>query len=183
MNTEPFPAGQYLVELAATGRPGLVLSAIAGTMGVSDVGAGDDALTQALKRALQQRILLVLDNFEHVLTAAPLVAELLSEAPTLKVIATSRAPLRLSGEREFRIAPFPVPDEESDGGVEGAIDNPAVQLFLERAYSDEKGDPGVTELLSIASICRRVDGICSRSSSLLREPGSSHLPSCYLSST
>lgn len=103
---------------------------------------------------LGRQTFVILDNFEHVAAAAPLIAELLQSCPTLTVLATSRGPLNISWERELRIDPLPLPDEHS---VPADIEsNPAVQLFLSRAAP---GHPSVDDLLVVGAICRRLDGL------------------------
>ena len=81
----------------------------------------------------QKQLLILLDNFEHLLAAAPLVTELLHGCPHLKVLTTSRAALRLSGEQEFPVSPLPVPDPTHVPAIETLIDYAAVRLFVDRA--------------------------------------------------
>jgi hypothetical protein len=102
------PHGVVFVALAELREPDLVAAAVAAALGVS---APDRPTLAALVDHLKpRRLLLVLDNFEHLLPAAPLVTQLLDTAPGLRVLATSRAPLRLSGEQEYDLAGLPVPD-------------------------------------------------------------------------
>ena len=101
----------------------------------------------------------MLDNFEHVLDAAPLVADVLAAAPALTVLATSREPLRLRAERLFRVDPLPLP---ADGAAESSIaqPGPAVELFVAVARAR---DPGFSlsgdNLSAVVSVCRRLDGL------------------------
>src|SRR5213075_2430883 len=100
-----FPAGVVFVSLAPVGDPALVPSAIAQALEVHE--AGDRPILESLKTALRERApLLVLDNFEQILPAAPAVAELLAACPRLKVLVTSRAVLHLRGEHEFPVPPL-----------------------------------------------------------------------------
>ena len=135
-----FPDGVVFVELAAVSEPALVLTAIAHAVGVEE-SAG--SLEAALERYLVRRAtLLVLDNLEQVLGASPLVARLLAAAPRLKVLATSRIPLRIRGEREFPL-----------GGLSGEA---AVELFTARAAAirPEFSADGV-----VAELCAALDGL------------------------
>ena len=107
-----FADGVAFVPLAAIRDPALVLPAVAAVLGVRE--SGERSVAEGLIAALcGRRMLLVLDNLEQVLAAAPLIAELLAACPGLKVLATSRALLRVSGERGFPVAPlgFPIPSD------------------------------------------------------------------------
>jgi predicted ATPase/class 3 adenylate cyclase len=135
-----FPDGVVFVELAAVSEPALALTAIAHAVGVEE-SAG--SLEAALERFLVRRaMLLVLDNLEQVLGASPLVARLLAAAPRLKVLATSRVPLRLRGEREFPL-----------GGLSGEA---AVALFAERAAAIR---PDFAPDGAVAELCAALDGL------------------------
>ena len=135
-----FPDGVVFVELAAVSEPALALTAIAHAVGVEE-SAG--SLEAALQRFLVRRaMLLVLDNLEQVLGASPLVARLLAAAPRLKVLATSRIPLRLRGEREFPL-----------GGLSSEA---AVALFAERAAAIR---PEFAPDGTVAELCAALDGL------------------------
>jgi tetratricopeptide (TPR) repeat protein len=136
-----FRDGVYLVSLAPIRDPDLVIESIAATLGVRE--GGDLSLPALLKRHLREKhLLLVLDNFEHILDAAPLVAELLGAAPHLKVLVTSRACLQIYGEREFPV-PLALPDPSRLPAIEGLTQYEAVRLFIElnlyRALGDTEG--------------------------------------------
>ena len=105
-------------------------------------------------------MLLVLDNFEQILEAAPMVTELLSAAPNLKVLATSRIPLRLYGEHEYAVPPLALPDPERPPSVERLSQYEAVRLFVERAQA-AKADFRVSNdnAPAVAEICYRLDGL------------------------
>ena len=145
--------GVAFVPLAPLKDPDLVPSGVAQTLGIKD--AGDRPLQEALIRHLEDKqLLLLLDNFEHLLEAVPVVSDLVRNCPGLTVLATSRAPLRLSGERQYPLSPLSL--------VAGASleRSPAVRLFEERArevspgFEDHAGnDAAMTE------ICRRLDGL------------------------
>ena len=106
---EHFPQGVFFVALAPIAGPELVLPTIAQVLGLKESGTASlaDSLVHFLA---QRRLLLLLDNFEHVVEAAPAVADLLAGAPQLKVLVTSRIPLHLSGERELAVPPLALPD-------------------------------------------------------------------------
>src|SRR5205807_6048158 len=104
-----FADGVCFVPLAAISDPDFVVPAIAQALGLWEAGAR--SLLEELQVALGDRsLLLLLDNFEQVLSAAPLLADLLAACPYLHLLATSRAPLRLQGEYEFALSPLPLPD-------------------------------------------------------------------------
>jgi predicted ATPase len=154
-----FAHGAHFVELAPFRDPALVVSAIATSLQVGYSGRRPPM--DALKRSLQKRhVLLLLDNFEQVLAAAPLVSELLAACPTLTILATSRAPLRLTWEREVAVGPLAVPRAELDRRPEELLASPAVVLLMERMAGfgvSRSADPD--DLVAMAGICRRLDGI------------------------
>jgi predicted ATPase/class 3 adenylate cyclase/tetratricopeptide (TPR) repeat protein len=154
-----FRDGVFLVELAPVRDTSLVASTIASTLGVKERPGGStaEALTDFL--ALWQG-LLVVDNFEQIVEAAPLVADLLSQCANLKVLATSRAPLRVRGEYEHVVLPLEVPDLSRQPTLESLNHSAAVQLFVERARQANE-DFAVTEenARAIAEICVRLDGL------------------------
>jgi predicted ATPase/DNA-binding XRE family transcriptional regulator len=156
---DTFPHSVVFVDLAPLADPALVLPTIAQAVGLKTQGTVD--LTEALRSFLiGQRLLLILDNFEHLLASAPLVADLLSGLPSLKVLATSREPLRLRGEREFQVPPLSLPDPKASDDPARLAENEAVTLFVERAL-DARADFTLTEhnAPTIAAICRRLDGL------------------------
>ena len=106
---DDFPDGTFFAPLATLTEAELLLPAVAETLGVRETG--EQPLDETLKDYLRERrMLLLLDNFEQVLEAAPTVTELLAGAPDLKVLATSRTPLRLYGEQEYAVPPLSFPD-------------------------------------------------------------------------
>ena len=157
--TQEFEDGVYFVSLAAIRDPQLVVPAMAGTLGVKE--AGGQPLLENLEYYLgEKRMLLMLDNFEQILEAAPMVAELLSAAPNLKVLATSRIPLRLYGEYEYSVPPLALPDPGRPPSVERLTHYETVRLFIERAQA-AKADFSVTNdnAPAVAEICYRLDGL------------------------
>jgi len=156
---EGFEDGVFFVSLAATTDPDLFFKEIAGALGLRE--SGDVPLEDLLKESLGRRqLLLLLDNFEQVLEAAPLASELLSAAPRLKVLATSRIPLGLYGEHEYSVPPLSVPDPKRLPDLEALSQYEAVRLFIERAGAAKAGF-GITSenAPAVAQICARLDGL------------------------
>jgi predicted ATPase len=145
------------IELASVRSADLVPGAIAAGLGLNTSGS---RLRADLVSYLRQRLLLVLDNFEQVADAAPLLAELLAAAPGLKMLVTSRSTLRLSGEHEFPVPPLPVPPAGAarDAGTAGQY--ASVRLFTERAQAVAPGFRLTGQNVgAVAEICRRLDGL------------------------
>lgn len=154
-----FTDGVAFVALAGLTDPELVLPAIAKALGIRELP--DRGLVEVLSRQLQDRqLLLVMDNFEHLLTAALAVAEVLAVCRELIVLTTSRAPLRIDGEQEYPVRPLGLPEPARDVGADELMKSPAVQLFVRQARS---GHPqfGVTDInaRAIGAICASVDGL------------------------
>src|SRR4029077_1057521 len=122
--------GAVFVDLAPLAHPALVEPMVATVLGVVAPPAAR-ARDQLLAQRSGRELLLVLDNFERLLSAAPLVAEILAAAPRLSVLATSRTPLKLSGEHEYQVPPLAVPDASSD--VAALARNDSVGVFVARA--------------------------------------------------
>ena len=154
-----YPDGVFFVPLAPVRDPGLVPSTIAQSLGLQD--ARDRPLMDHLVSQLRERkVLLVLDNFEHLLAAAPAVARLLRETGTLRILVSSRSSLRVSGEQECPVPPLAVPDLGTRPTPEGLAACESVRLFAERAAAvlpefavDEQN------AAAIAQIARRLDGL------------------------
>ncbi len=147
------------VLLAAVRDPALVAATIAGALGLRE--GGGRPLAERLAGHLRDRhTLLVLDNFEQVTEAAPLVADLLATCPDLTVLATSREPLRVGGEQEFAVQPLALPDPTSLHPGDLPERSPAVALFVQRARA-VKPDFALTasNARAVAEICRRLDGL------------------------
>jgi predicted ATPase len=156
---EDFPDGTFFAPLATLSEAELLIPAVAETLGVRETA--DQPLDESLKDYLhERRLLLVLDNFEQVLEAAPQVTELLAEGPGLKVLATSRTPLRLYGEKAYAVPPLSVPDVRHLPDLKALSQYEAVRLFIERAKS-AKVDFEVTgeSAPAVAEICVRLDGL------------------------
>ena len=153
-----FPDGVYFVALAPVGNPDLVLSSIAQGIGLGDVG--DRPLLDRLCRHLESaRVLLLLDNFEHLIASAPVVAALLQATAELRIVVTSRAPLHVSGEQEFEVPPLQMPDLQS-ATVAAVAGCESVRLFMERARAAWPGLVlGEENAAVIAGITQRLDGL------------------------
>jgi predicted ATPase len=155
-----FSGGVVWVPLATVGESSLVSRAIGQALGVADVGAAQ--LAERLVSALRARAptVLLLDNFEHVLQAAGIVAELVDGCPPLKVLVTSRTALSLRSEHELPVAPLKVPDARAAGSTLALAANASVDLFLRRAQA-VKPDFALTEANAdaVAAICRRLEGL------------------------
>lgn len=156
---DQFPDGVYFVPLAPISDPGLVASAIAQSLEVRETGSRPilDRLQEYLDG---KRLLLVLDNFEQVIAAAPVVGDLLKTSTHLKVIATTRIPLHLSGEQELPVPPLRRPDPRHPPGVESLLQYEAVTLFIQRAVA-VKPDFTITNenAPAVAEIASRLDGL------------------------
>jgi predicted ATPase/transcriptional regulator with XRE-family HTH domain len=154
-----FPGGVCFVSLAAVRDPSLILPTIARALGLGE--APGSSASQVIQRYLRHRtFLLVLDNFEQVVTAAPRVAEVLAGCPRLKVLVTSREILRVTGEYGVDVPPLFLPAAHSRLTLAEVSQSAAVQLFVERARA-ERWDFTLTEenAEAIAEICGRLDGI------------------------
>src|SRR5437660_5735010 len=154
-----FGDGTFFVPLASISDPELVPSTIAHALGVQ-VSGSELPLSRVLDHIKGKRMLLVLDNFEQILPAAPVVGQLLGASPALKVIASSRAPLRIAGEQEFPVPPLDLPDPERLPALEVLAQSDAVRLFVERAMA-VRPDFRVTadNAAPIAEIVYRLDGL------------------------
>ena len=156
---DAFVDGIWFVPLAPISDPDLVVPSIARTFGLGETG--DRSLLELLKAYLrEQQLLLLLDNFEQVVAAAPVVTDLLVTCPDLKVLVTSRTSLRVRGEREFPVPPLALPDPKRLPAIEDLSQYSSVALFVERALA-LKPDFQLTgtNAHAIAEICARLDGL------------------------
>jgi len=151
--------GAVFVALAPIRDPALVVAVIAQALGVWE--SGDRQLIAGLKAALyDKQLLLLLDNFEHVAMAAPLIAELLAAAPGLKILITSRVLLRISGEHTFVVSPLVLPDLTNLPSVAQLAQIGAVALFLDRVRACAPTFQLTTaNAPEVAAICVRLDGL------------------------
>ncbi|MFN8590012.1 MAG: tetratricopeptide repeat protein [Thermomicrobiales bacterium] len=154
-----FPDGVWWVPLASITDADLVPAAIAAPLQIRE-RAGERLIDTLAESLRTKRTLLVLDNAEQVIAAAPMVAQLLEEAPGLHVLATSRQPFLLRAECEIPVAPLPLPPPGQHLTVEEALAFPAVRLFVERARAVKPGFTLASDTAgAVVEICRRLDGL------------------------
>ncbi|MBZ0282349.1 MAG: LuxR C-terminal-related transcriptional regulator [Anaerolineae bacterium] len=155
---DTFRDGVYFISLAPITDPDMVTNNIAGCIGVKAVP--DEPIIETTKRFLRERhMLLVLDNFEHLLAAAPQIGELLAAAPDLKVLATSREPLHLYGEQEYAVPPLALPDMEHLS-PEALLTCESVALFMQQARAVRADFELTSENAhDVAQICIRLEGL------------------------
>jgi len=156
---DDFEDGVFFVPIAATTDSELVAPAIARVLELSEGGAQPpEELLQGYLR--ERQTLLLLDNLEQVIESAPVLDGLLSAAPKLKIVATSRTPLGLYGEQEFPVPPLSLPDPESLPPLENLANYEAIGLFLERARA-VRPDFSLTQenAPAVVEICERLDGL------------------------
>ncbi|MDQ4127315.1 MAG: helix-turn-helix domain-containing protein, partial [Actinomycetota bacterium] len=156
---ERFPDGVAFVALAPVSAPDLLAPSVARALGLRE--ASVKPVRELVHGYLgEKHLLLVLDNFEHLIEAAPEVAALLAAGPSTKVLVTSRAPLRLRGEQEYPVAPLAVPDPTRVPDAEDVTASPAAELFVERA---QEANPSFLltrkNAAAVAAICWRLDGL------------------------
>jgi len=154
-----FSDGVAFVALAPIRDPDLVDSTIAQTLDVKE--SGNQPLLETLKAYLHtRRLLLILDNFEQVSAAAPLLAELLAGAPQSKALVTSRAALHLSGEHEYVVPPLPLPQAGLHATAASVVQYDAVRLFVQRAQAvNQHFVLSDANAPALAAICARLDGL------------------------
>ncbi len=148
----------YVVSLATVVDAAAVAPAIAAAFGIKETGQRPAAESLAL-RLRDRRVLLVLDNLEHLPCCAALVAALLQECPRLTLLATSRAPLHVQGEHEWRVQPLALPVATATASDAAMAQVPSVALFLDRARAARRDVDPATSLATIAQICARLDGL------------------------
>lgn len=154
-----FPDGVRFVNLAPIVDPALLDSAIARTLGLRDMQ--EAALSSRIVDTLRGKsFLLILDNFEHLVRAAPQVSALLAACPEVKLLVTSRVRLRISGEHEFAVVPLSLPLSPNEAADDILERSGAVQLFV-RCVQQNLPDFTITSetLPAVSEIVRRVDGL------------------------
>ncbi len=153
-----FADGVFFVDLAPVSDPDLVLPTVARTLGLQE--AGDQPITRVLMSYVRgKRMLLLLDNFEQVLDAAPAVVQLLEGSPWLKVLVTSREALHVRGERRFPVPPLGLPDPRQLPALAELVGYPAVALFVERAQAVEPAFALTEEnAADVATVCIALAG-------------------------
>ena len=156
--SDRYPDGVYFVALEPITIPELLLPTIAQVLGLMEPGAA--TVDRLVEHFGERAFLLVLDNFEHVDAAAPQVGDLLARAPRISVLATSRSPLRVYGEREYPVPPLGLPDPRHLPDLEQFTQFESVALFIERAVAvrpDFRVDS--VNAPAVAEICVRLDGL------------------------
>jgi predicted ATPase len=157
-----FPGGVYFVPLAAVNDPALLAFAIAQTLGIRETPNQSplETLREYLQNSLKAPMLLLIDNFEHIVEAAPALAELLAVAPQLKMLVTSRAALHVYHEHEFPVPPLALPDNRALSPREMLSEYSAISLFVQRAAAVKPNFELTEENAPIvADICSRLDGL------------------------
>ena len=152
-----FTDGSYIVMLAPVRDLSRVAPTIASVLGLQETGAKpiEDLLIDYLK---DRSVLLTLDNFEHLLAAVPLVERLLARCSRLKLLITSRAVLRIAGERELSVPPLTLPALRAT--ERQVLQAPAVRLFVERARAAGRAvEDQPADVVAAADICRQLDGL------------------------
>ena len=159
--TDQFRDGVFFCPLSTVFDPSQVASAIAESLNLREMrGDARSPLQRVIDYLANKDALLVLDNFEQVVDAAPILTDILKSAERVKILVTSRAPLHLYGEREFPVPPLDLPDPRHLPGVESLSKFEAIALFIERAVS-VKPDFRMTNenAQAVAEICARLDGL------------------------
>jgi predicted ATPase/serine/threonine protein kinase len=155
-----FEGGVAFVNLAPIAEPKLVISAIASALGLRETGERPLLASVADHLNSMGRTLLLIDNFEQVVSAAGLVRDLLDACPALSVLVTSRVVLRIYGEHEFPVPPLPLPAPGGSTSPSALLESPSIALFVQRAAA---GRPDFaltsTNAGAILDICRRLDGL------------------------
>jgi predicted ATPase/DNA-binding CsgD family transcriptional regulator len=156
---DAFADGIAFVSLAAIHDPDIVPAAIAQALGLRETNG--KSISEQIRAFLATRhMLLVLDNFEQVVDAAPVIAELLTASSDLKILITSRISLYLNAEREFPVSPLPLPTPEQMAGSIDLASNPSVALFVQRAQAVKPGfSLTPRDAPAVAEICNRLDGL------------------------
>jgi predicted ATPase/class 3 adenylate cyclase len=156
---EQFPGGVYFIPLAPISDSDLFPSTLASVLGIREA-TGRPLFDHVLDQVRDRRLLLVIDNFEQLLPAAPLIGQLLKNAPAIKIIVTSRAALHVYGEQEFPVPPMRLPDPKRLPSIEALSQFEAVALFIDRALA-AKPDFAVTNesAPAVAGITARLDGL------------------------
>jgi predicted ATPase/class 3 adenylate cyclase len=153
------PDGAFFVDLAPLGDPGQVCPAICQALGVREE-PGSDLIDTLVNHLARKTLLLVLDNFEHLLEGASLVDEVLGRVTDVRVLATSRTRLGLYGEQEQLVPPLRLPDPRHPPGLDALSRYEAVALFIDRARAARSDFAVTTEnAAAVAEICARVDGL------------------------
>jgi predicted ATPase/tRNA A-37 threonylcarbamoyl transferase component Bud32 len=159
--TGRFPSGVYFVSLGSVSDLSVVPAVIAQTLGIRESKGQPphECVKQHLRESLTGAMLLLIDNFEHLLGAAPLLAELLAQTTELKILVTSRAALHVQGEKEFALPPLALPDKPTLS-LSSLQESPAIALFVQRAAAVKPGFTLTSDNASaVTEICSKLDGL------------------------
>jgi predicted ATPase len=157
-----FAGGIHFVPLSPLSDAGLIAALIVQTLGIREAGGTSplEILKKNLRELSREPMLLLLDNFEHLMAAAPVVAELLTASATLKIVVTSRAALHLYGEHEFPVPPLSLPESRGGASVETLSGYSAVALFVQRAVAAKPDfELNKENASAVGEICARLDGL------------------------
>jgi predicted ATPase/tetratricopeptide (TPR) repeat protein/DNA-binding XRE family transcriptional regulator len=156
---DAYPDGVWFVDLAPLNDPALVLPTLAATLGIK-LSANQPALDAISESLESARALLIIDNVEHVLDAALQIRDLIRACPKLTVLATSRAPLQVQGEREYPLEPLGLPGRDEDPDLDELLQSESIALFMDRARAVR---PDFTLNMSnaaiISAICHQLEGV------------------------
>jgi len=157
---DQFSDGVFFVALAPVSDVEVVPSQILSSIGIQVAARGQSPALSLAEHLRTRSLLLVLDNFEQVLGAAPLVADLVRASPDSKFVVTSRAPLQISGEQEMPVAPLPLADPNQINDLDELVHVASISLFTERAIA-VRPDFEITleNAQSVAELVRRLDGL------------------------
>jgi predicted ATPase/DNA-binding XRE family transcriptional regulator len=154
-----FPDGVSFIALASLSDASLVIPTVVRSLGMGEAG-GRTPIEAASAHLRDKRFLLAIDNLEHLLDAAPEIAALLEVCPDLVVLATSRASLRIRGEREYPVQPLALPTSTRSPTPEEVLGSPSARLFVERARAASPAfELTGAKAAAVAAICRRLDGL------------------------
>lgn len=159
MRLNDFEDGVFFVSLASVTKPDMVVSSIAKVMDI--VETSGQSILDSMKSALKDKHrLLIIDNFEQVIAAAPMLSELLASARLITMLVTSREAMHISGEHVFNVPPLEVPEPEQRECVEKMMQQAAIALFVSRAQAVQNSFV-LTEdnIHQVAELCERLDGI------------------------
>jgi predicted ATPase/DNA-binding XRE family transcriptional regulator len=157
--TELFPDGMSFIALAPLSDASLVIPTVVKSLGVGEAG-GRTPIEAASAHLRGKRFLLALDNLEHLLDAAPEIAALIEACPELVLLATSRASLRIRGEREYPVQPLALPVSTRSPTSEEVLGSPSARLFVERVRAASPAfELTGANAAAVAAICRRLDGL------------------------
>jgi predicted ATPase len=159
---ENFSGGIHFVSLSPLRDPALIASVIVQTLGIREAGGPSplELLKKHFHDSSHAPALFLLDNFEHLIQAAPIVADLLAIAPNLKILVTSRAALHVYGEHEFPVPALAVPDAQSKSTLDALSQFAAVALFVQRAVAARPDfELNQQNAFAVIEICARLDGL------------------------